>query len=623
MFSLSSLLGSLTYIMALAVINGGAGFLCAIGVTVFGALGVAKLLGESIALTYTAIGLLAVGCGVLRGILRYFEQYSNHFIAFKLLAVLRDKVFKALRRLAPAKLESKQKGGIISMLTADIETLEVFYAHTLSPIMIAVLTGAAVFIFVGLFASWSLALTASAGYIAIGAVVPVISNRVLRRGGEEYREGLSSFNSYFLDGIKGVKEIVLYNAGAARAKEIGARSDGLLALMKRQNARANTSGALTQVLVALFIAAAVAVGGAAVFSDGLSVGRMIVGLAAVVSSFGPFIALSALPANLSQTFASGDRVLNLLDEKPAVEPITDGKTIEFERLEVKNLKFGYGNAANETSEISNAKFNDKTTNEISNEKSNANEANKISEISNAKLSADEAANETTNSKSSGKTANETSEVSNAKSSVGGAEVLKGVSLTVKKGEIVGLVGASGCGKSTLLKLLLRFWKKDGGEILYNGVDIDEIDADSLLKNASMVSQTTYLFDETLEYNLKIAAPNASENDVIEACKKASIHDFISALPDGYKTRVGTLGDKLSAGEKQRVGLARAFLRNSPLIFLDEPTSNVDGINEGIILNALNAQKGEKAIILVSHRESTVAIADRIYRMSDGTAKEAA
>jgi ATP-binding cassette subfamily C protein len=343
MLSLSSLLGGLTYIMALAVINGVVGFLCAAGVTVFGALGVAKLLGESVALSYAAIGSLAVGCGVLRGILRYLEQYSNHFIAFKLLAALRDKVFQALRRLAPAKLESKQKGGIISMLTADIETLEVFYAHTLSPIMIAVLASAAVFIFVGLYASWHLALTALFGYTVIGLIVPIISNKLLRSGGEEYRAELSSFNSYFLDGIKGVKEIVLGGAGAERAKEIGARSDRLLYHMKRQNTKANTANALTQALVALFIAAAAVVGGASTLSDGLSVGRMIVGLAAVISSFGPVIALSALPANLSQTFASGDRILNLLAEKPAVEPITGGKTVEFERLEIKNLKFGYGN----------------------------------------------------------------------------------------------------------------------------------------------------------------------------------------------------------------------------------------------------------------------------------------
>jgi ATP-binding cassette subfamily C protein len=541
MLSLASLLGSLGFIMILAVLNGGAGFLCAVGVTVFGALGVAKLLGESVALSYTAIALLAVGCGILRGFLRYLEQYSNHFIAFKLLAVLRDKVFKALRRLAPAKLESKQKGAVISMLTADIETLEVFYAHTVSPVMIAVLTSGAVLVFVGLFASWYLALAAAVAYLAIGLIVPLIANKALRAGGAAYRKELASFNSYFLDSVGGVKEIVLHNAGEPRANEIDARSDALLAHTKKQNAKANLSGAVTQALVGLFMAGAAVVGGALTLGGGLSVGRMIVGVTAVISAFGPVVALSALPANLSQTFASGDRLLDLLAEKPAVESVKNGEKIEFESLEVKDLKFGYGDR----------------------------------------------------------------------------EVLSGVSIGVKKGEIAALSGESGCGKSTVLKLLLRFWQKGGGAILYNGTDVDNIDAQSLLQNATLVSQTTYLFDDTIEYNLKIAAPNASDADMVEACKKASVHDFIASLPSGYQTRVGALGDRLSAGEKQRIGLARAFLRGSPLILLDEPTSNVDAINEGIILRALKRQKPDKAIILVSHRDSTTSVADKIYRLTDG------
>jgi ATP-binding cassette subfamily C protein len=542
MTSLASLLGSFVYVMTLAVINGSAGYICAVGVTVFGALGVAKLLGESIALSYAAIASLAVLCGVLRGFLRYLEQYSNHYIAFKLLAILRDKIFKALRRLAPAKLETKGKGGIISMLTADIETLEVFYAHTVSPIAIAVLTCAAVFVFVCLYASPYLALTALAGYLAVGLAAPIIANKALRRGGADYRGGLSSFNSYFLDSIRGIKEIVFGNTGGERKARVNARSDGLIALMKKQNAKANAANAATQAIMTAFIAAALIVGGALTLNYGLSVGRMIVGLAAVVASFGPVLALSALPANLSQTFASGDRALNLLAERPAAEPVKNGKSIEFERLDIDGLTFGYD---------------------------------------------------------------------------GGADVLKGVSLTVKRGEIVGLTGGSGCGKSTLLKLLLGFWQRDGGSILYNGIDLREIDAASLSKNVTMVSQTTYLFDETIEYNLKIAKPDASREELAEACKKASIHDFILTLPDGYDARVGALGDRLSAGERQRIGLARAFLRGAPLILLDEPTSNVDAINEGIILKALKEQRDGKAIIIVSHRESTSAIADRTYKMQGG------
>ncbi|MDR3293874.1 MAG: ABC transporter ATP-binding protein/permease, partial [Clostridiales bacterium] len=200
---------------------------------------------------------------------------------------------------------------------------------------------------------------------------------------------------------------------------------------------------------------------------------------------------------------------------------------------------------------------------------------------------------------------------------GETEILKGIDLTAKRGEIIGIFGASGGGKSTLLKLLLRFWQKDGGRIEYDGIEADEIDSDSLLKNVTLISQTTYLFDDTIEYNLKIAKPDATEKELIEACKKASIHDFIAELSDGYNTRVGDLGDKLSTGERQRIALARAFLRNSPLILLDEPTSNVDSINEGVILASLKAQKHDKCIILISHRESTMAAADRVFRLEEG------
>ena len=269
---------------------------------------------------------------------------------------------------------------------------------------------------------------------------------------------------------------------------------------------------------------------------------MIIGVVAVFGSFGPVIAISALPGNLTQTFASGDRVLNLLAEEPAVTPVQNGKRIEYHDLKVSDLSFSYD---------------------------------------------------------------------------GETEVLTDICMHAEKGEIIGIVGESGCGKSTFLKLLLRFWQKRHGNIEYNGVDIDNLDGDSLLDNVTMVSQVTYLFDETIEDNLRIAKPDATQDEIETACKLASIHDFILTLPDGYKTRVGALGDNLSAGEKQRIGLARAFLRGSELILLDEPTSNVDSINEGIILKALKEQKNKKSIILVSHSESTMAIADRIYRVEGG------
>lgn len=546
MASLVMLLGSLAYIMVLAVINGSLGFFCAMGVTLFGAVGVAKVMGEAIALSYGWIIALTIGCGVLRGLLRYLEQYGNHYIAFRLLAVLRSRIFGALRTLCPAKLESKQKGSIIAMITSDIETLEVFYAHTISPICIAVIVSLAVFIFVGNIAHWYLALVALLGYAAVGIALPLISSARLKESGVRYRAEFAGFNAFFLDSIKGIKEIVLNNAGESRKAEVDRRSDVLLEETRKMKKDITRAAAATELTVSLAIITALAVGVLLVGCGMLSVGRMIIGVTAVFGSFGPVIAISALPGNLTQTFASGDRVLNLLSEKPAVEPVENGEEFTFDNLDVRDLSFSYD---------------------------------------------------------------------------GENPVLSDICMHAGKGEIIGIVGESGCGKSTFLKLLLRFWQKDRGTIAYNGTDIDRIDGASLLDNVTMVSQTTYLFDESIEDNLRIAKPEATQQEIEEACRMASIHDFVMSLPEGYKTRVGALGDNLSAGEKQRLGLARAFLRGSSLILLDEPTSNVDSINEGIILKALREQKRSRSIILVSHRESTMAVADRVYRVEKGIMHE--
>ncbi len=542
MANLILLLGSLSYIMVLAVINGSAGFVSAMGVTLFGAVGIAKALGEPVALSYGMIGALAILCGAVRGVLRFFEQYGNHFIAFKLLAVLRDKIFAALRVLCPAKLESKQKGSLIAMITSDIETLEVFYAHTVSPICIAVIVSTAVFLFVGFAASWYLAWIALLGYLLIGIAAPMISSGRLKASGVRYRAEFASFNAFFLDSIQGIRDIVLNNAGSARAKEVGRRSDVLLEETRRMKRGIARAGAATELTVSLVVLAVLAAGIALVAHDRLSAGRMIIGVTAVFGSFGPVIALSALPGNLTQTFASGDRVLSLLREAPAVTPVENGRTFDFEHLTVNDLSFSYD---------------------------------------------------------------------------GQAQVLQDVCMRADSGEIVGIVGESGCGKSTLLKLLLRFWQKDRGTIAYNGIDVDETDTASLLDNVTMVSQSTYLFDDTIEENLRIAKPDATREEMEAACRMASVHECILSLPEGYRTRAGTLGGNLSAGEKQRIGLARAFLRGSGLILLDEPTSNVDSINEGIILAALKEQKRRKSIILVSHRESTMSIAERVYRVEKG------
>ena len=539
MLKLITLVGSFFFVMILAILNGALGNLCASGVMIFASLGVAKAIGENIILPWGWIIALTIGCGILRGILRYFEQYSNHYIAFKLLAIIRDKIFTKLRILAPAKLESKKKGSIISLLTADIETLEVFYAHTISPIAIALISSITIIVFVSIISSIYLGLVALISYLIIGVLLPIISSKALKSTGVKYRNELASFSAYFLDSIKGVKEIILNNSENRRKEEINKRSTKLFnntTLIKRKS---SISFGITEVLVSLSIIASLTVGIILVYNNELTLGFMIIGVVSITSSFGPIIAISSLPSNLTQTFASGDRVLNLMEEAPQVIDVSNKNDFKYEKLDVNNLDFKYDNEL----------------------------------------------------------------------------ILKDINLNINKGEIVGIVGESGCGKSTLLKLLLRFYESKG--IKYNDIDINEINTNSLYENVTMASQTTYLFDDTILYNLKIAKEDASDEEIIEACKKASIHDFIMSLPDGYNTKVGPTLNNLSAGEKQRIGLARCFLRGSELILLDEVTSNVDAINEGIILKSLKDLKNEKTIILVSHRKSTMAIADRIYEIDKG------
>ena len=538
--------GRLSAVMLLAVLNGSLGFLCAMGVPFFGAVGIAKALGESIPMTYGAIAGLCVGCGVLRGGLRYLEQYGNHYIAFRLLAVLRDKIFTKLRALCPAKLESRQKGSLLTMITADIETLEVFYAHTVSPVCIAVLVSLAVMVVTGLAASWYLSLIAAAAYLCIGILLPRFFSRRMAETGMRYRRELGDFGAYFLDSIKGIRELVLYNAGETRAAEVDRRSDAMLDRTKALKRETALSAAATEAAVSLSVLAVLAVGILLVHGGSLSVGRMVLGVTAVFGSFGPVIAVSALPANLNQTFASGERILRLLEEQPEVETVENGTALSYEGLEVHDLSFAYG----------------------------------------------------------------------------GEAVLRGVSMTARKNEIVGIVGESGCGKSTLLKLL-RFWERSGGQIRYNGTDLDEINTESLYRNVTMVSQSTYLFDATIAENLRVAKPDATDEELMAALRMASAEELVQALPEGLNTPAGLLGGRLSMGERQRIGLARAFLSGCPLILLDEPTSNVDSINEGVILRALLKHRQGRTIILVSHRASTMAVADRVYKMENGQMEEQA
>ena len=527
--------GRLSAVMLLAVLNGSLGFLCAMGVPFFGAVGIAKALGESIPLTYGAIAGLCVGCGVLRGGLRYLEQYGNHYIAFRLLAVLRDKIFTKLRALCPAKLESRQKGSLLTMITADIETLEVFYAHTVSPVCIAVLVSLAVMVVTGLAASWYLSLIAAAAYLCIGVLLPRFFSRRMAETGMRYRRELGDFGAYFLDSIKGIRELVLYNAGEARAAEVDRRSDAMLGRTKTLKRETALSAAATEAAVSLSVLAVLAVGIFLVHSGSLSVGRMVLGVTAVFGSFGPVIAVSALPANLNQTFASGERILRLLEEQPEVEAVENGTELAYEGLEVHDLSFAYG----------------------------------------------------------------------------GEAVLKGVSMTARKNEIVGIVGESGCGKTSLLRLVARLARPTAGEIrqLIDPALGQRRGSRAWFRRVGVVYQNPncQLFMPTVAQEVAFAAK--SEGFAREIMELFGIVHLSERHPHS-----------LSEGQKRRVSIAAVAASQPELLLLDEPTVGQD--REGLrtllqALNHLHTRTGNTIVTVTHDRRCAGALCDRAALLKDG------
>lgn len=546
MTSLIMLLNSLVYIMLLAIFNGSLGFVSSMSVVIFGVVGIAKSIGEDILLSYTAIFVIIGVAGVLRGLLRYFEQYSNHFIAFKLLAALRSKIFISLRALAPAKLDQKQKGGIISMVTADIETLEIFYAHTISPIAIAFMVSSSIILVLGFYVNWYFALIAIVTYLTIGVFVPMVTSKKLRNSSYQYRQEFTDLNSYMLESIEGLQQIISYNAIPRRLSAIKIKSNNLLKSIKKQKIIVSKNNALFDLLISFFIIITVVSGVLMHYYDNLSIGKLLIALSIIYTGFGPVIALANLPSTLSATFTSGNRILNLLQEKPIVNPVVNANNIDFNELSINKLSFSYDDQI---------------------------------------------------------------------------KVLNDISLNIKKGEIIGIIGSSGSGKSTLLKLIMRFYPIPENSIKLNNIDINKINSKNLHQNITMLNQSTYLFNMTIKDNLLLANPEASDNEIIEACKKADIHNFIIEQENGYDAEITSLAQNISAGQKQRLGLARALLTNSSLILLDEPTSNVDILSEKEILNAINKIKKDKAIIIVSHRPTTMTIADRVYKMKDHKIKE--
>ena len=521
--------------MLLAIAMGLLGNLCATFITVFGGCAILNVLhpewSMSLGWVFAAVLLFAL----VRGFLRYAEQSCNHFIAFKLLALIRDKVFGALRHLCPAKLEGKDKGDLISVITSDIEQLEVFYAHTISPICIAFLFCLIMVLFIGRIHT-ALGVLALSAYAVVGIVIPLVTSKRSGDDGIQFRSSAGKLSAFVLDSLRGLPETVQYGQGRKRLAEMDAQTDALSqteAHMKRTTGK-NTAAVNTTIL--LFDLAMLFLSAHLVGFEGCLIATL-----AMMSSFGPVVSLAALGATLQNTFAAGNRVLDILDESPVAPDVTGKTNVEFQGAAAENVSFSYG----------------------------------------------------------------------------GEQILEDLSLSIPEGKVIGITGRSGSGKSTLLKLFMRFWPVTEGKVTVSGKSVDEINTENLRDMESFVTQQTHLFHDSIRKNLCIAKLDATEEEIIAACKKASVHDFIMGLPKGYDTEVGELGDTLSGGERQRLGLARAFLHNAPFLLLDEPTSNLDSLNEAVILKALQTECQEKTVILVSHRKSTMGIADTVYSIERG------
>ncbi len=535
MTRLAGLVKPLAGYMLLAITMGLIGHLCAAFITVFGGYAVLHVLRPerfmNLSVVFSAVLIFAVA----RGFLRYAEQACNHFIAFKLLALIRDKVFGALRRLCPAKLEGKDKGDLISIITSDIELLEVFYAHTISPVCIATLFCCVMVTFIGSF-HIALGILALAAYIAVGVIIPLLISKFSGDDGMKFRVKSGELSGFVLDSLRGLSEILQYGQGEQRMEQMNKKTDALSKDEEGMKCIASRNTAVTNTVILIFDLSMLFL--SAYLCD--FSGALICTLA-LMSSFGPCVALAALGSTLQQTFAAGNRVLDILDETPLVTEVTGRTEIDFLGAAAENVTFAYEN-----------------------------------EI-----------------------------------------ILDDFCVKIPKNQIIGIVGRSGSGKSTLLKLFMRFWEVQQGCVKISERCVNEINTANLRDLESYVTQETHLFHDSIYNNLRIAKLDAAEEEIINACKKASVHDFIMSLPDGYNTPVGELGDTLSGGERQRLGLARAFLHDAPFMLLDEPTSNLDSLNEAVILKSLHEERSGKTVVLVSHRKSTMGIADKTYSVEHG------
>ena len=589
MGSLIGLVKPLLHIMLAAIILGTAGYLCAIFLTILaGQVIVHGLIAGGAGSVKTIITLMLI-IAVLRGILHYAEQYCNHFIAFKLLAIIRHKVFAALRKLCPAKLEGRDKGNLISIITTDIELLEVFYAHTISPIAIATLTSLVMVIFIGRY-HWLAGILALIAYLIVGVVIPMWNGRRGSQMGMEFRTNFGELNSFVLDSLRGLDETIQYDQGEKRKEQMSERSRSLAGIQEKLSKMEGAQRSFTNLVILLASFGMLALTVWLYGKGEIGFEGILTCTIAMMGSFGPVVALSSLSNNLNQTLASGERVLSLLEETPMVEEISGNVDI---RTDSDN-------------EISNTSIvSENTDNDIRNQN---NSPEKEKYILRGILT--------------GRAKNSVNVFSGAEAqhvtfAYENETILDDYSLKLEPGKITGIHGASGSGKSTLLNLLMRFWDVNQRSVSVDGEDIRKIQTRHLRDMESYVTQETHLFHDSIANNIAVGSPGASREAIIEAAKKASIHDFIMKLPKGYDTEVGELGDTLSGGEKQRIGIARAFLHDSPLILMDEPTSNLDSLNEGIILKSLREASEKKTVVLVSHRKSTMNIVDTVFEMKDG------
>lgn len=526
--------------MVISVIMGILGNLFATGITVLGGYALLDILKESTLFSVKTAFVCMILFALLRGVLRYAEQACNHYIAFKILAIIRDKVFQVLRKLAPAKLEGKDRGNLISLITSDVELLEVFYAHTISPALIYFFYTILLLCF---FSHYHIAYMALAlfAYGTVGILVPLIISKLSGTTALEYRNASGNLSSFVLESLRGLDEILQYGLGNSRLKQMDQASDTLAAHEEKMKNDTAKNSVLSNTVILLLDLGMFLLAVSLNRKGLVSFEGTLIPVLALMGSFGPSMALAALSSTLQNTLASANRILDLLEEEPLVNDVEGKEITSFNGASVNEITFGY---------------NDEV-------------------------------------------------------------VLENVSLDIPKDTIIGIVGKSGSGKSTLLKLLMRFWIHQKGTITISDKNIDDINTTDLRDMESYVTQETHLFHDSIRNNLKIAKLDASDEEIVAACEKASIHDFIMELPDGYDTNVGELGDTLSSGEKQRIGLARAFLHDGDFLLLDEPTSNLDALNEAMILKSLRETREGKTILLVSHRESTMRIADTIYKMESG------